>query len=76
MPYNPLYTASYHFMSNQPSKENAVAYCHNKRHIGRLSRKTMKNHQCLQKQCPFLEKLEHPYWEIKKRKKELAEMNR
>lgn len=71
MKYEPVYSAQYHYMGNQPSKQHSVGYCHCKKHKGRLSVKMLKNHQCLGKQCPFLEKYEdHPYWEQRKKKKE------
>ena len=70
-----LYEKRFQIMQGQPSKENAVAYCHNKSHKGLLTVKMMKNHECLRKQCPFLEKYEdRPYWEeriLKKQKKKL-----
>lgn len=50
-------------MRGQPKEENTVAYCHNINHLGALSKDMLKQHQCLQKNCKFLEKNEkHPYW--------------
>ena len=52
----------------------AIAYCHSKSHKGKLTHKMLKQHKCLQKQCPMLEKYEdHDYWKqrakIKAKKK-------
>ena len=62
-------------MGKQPNSPRTVGYCHNQKHHGALSVKMIKQHQCLGKQCPYLEKIEnHPYWknraEIKEKKKE------
>ena len=64
------------YMGNQPKKENTVAICHNKIHIGRLSIKMMANHQCLAKNCPYLEKTDHPYWEMRALKKAAKKLAR
>jgi hypothetical protein len=51
------------YMKGQPCAKNTIAYCHNIRHLGALSKDMLKQHQCLQKNCKFLEKNEdHPYW--------------
>lgn len=51
------------FLMNAPKKENAVGYCHNKKHKGFLSKDIIKQHGCNFKQCPYLEKYEtDPYW--------------
>ncbi len=51
------------YMKGQPIPKNTVAYCHNIRHLGALSKDMLKKHQCLQKNCKLLEKNEdHPYW--------------
>ena len=56
------------FMGNQPSKQNACAYCHNGLHQGYMTQKMVKQHECCAKQCPHLEKFEsHPYWVEKAR---------
>ena len=49
------------YMRGQPPKENAVAFCHNKSHRGLLSKKMMKKHECLKKQCPYLSRLDTEY---------------
>ena len=52
----------------QPSR--AVGYC--KRHGAALTVKTLKNHECLCKQCNALEKYEeHDYWRQREQKKML-----
>lgn len=63
------------YMRNAASKNKAVAYCHCKAHKGNLSVKMLKQHECLGKQCPYLEKYEsHDYWRqreaLKAKKKE------
>ena len=51
------------FMSGQPGKQDTIAYCHNFKHRGALSKSMVKQHQCLQKNCNFFEKnSENPYW--------------
>lgn len=51
--------------------KDPIAYCWCDTHKGYLSVKLMKNHECLKKQCAFLEKYEeHPYWIQEKIKKE------
>ena len=51
-------------MPNQPKLENAVGFCMNRIHYGRLSVKMMKRHGCLAKNCPYLiKRTEHEYWE-------------
>lgn len=44
-----------------------VGYCHLHTHPGYLTTKLLKSHDCLKKQCPFLERNhEHPIWNQKK----------
>ena len=60
---DPSKIRSHSFMTGQCDPENAVAYCHNKSHIGYLSAKMVKQHDCNTKQCPYLEKYEtRSYW--------------
>ena len=50
-------------MTGQPKKEDAIAYCHNIKHMGALSKKMVKQHECIQKSCKFFEKnLKSMYW--------------
>ena len=52
------------------SKDNRVGICHNKKHYGFISRKTMRKHNCLGKQCKYFEKCEdHPFWTLQSQKK-------
>ena len=57
--------------------DNAIGYCHNKSHVGKISKKIMKQHQCLAKNCALLEKYEHKrYWcdrEVKKYLKKIKD---
>ncbi len=45
------------------------AICHSKAHKGYLTAAAVKEHQCCEKNCPCLQKLEHDYWLQKERKK-------
>ncbi len=58
-----LYERSRYYFTNQPSKSKTAGICHNRIHTGRMSIHTIKQHECLGKQCPFFEKVDHPYWE-------------
>lgn len=69
----------YHYFRGQSSKK-ACGFCHSNKHKGYLSVKNMKQHKCLQKQCPMFEKYpDHPYWAQKaaiKAKKKARKENR
>lgn len=55
--------AAVDYFQHGASKENAIAYCHYRKHVGYLSPTLIQQHQCLEKQCPFLEKYElKSYW--------------
>ena len=54
------------YLKMQAHPENAVAYCHNLKHLGYLSEKLLKQHQCIQKQCPLLEKYEDNYFWLRR----------
>ena len=45
------------YMKEGISEENAIALCHNVKHYGYLTDHLIKEHKCLQKHCPFMEKL-------------------
>jgi len=56
------------FFRGQPPKDSAVGYCHNPEHRGYLSKRNLKKHECLRKQCRYLHKYEeHPYWAERER---------
>ena len=38
------------------------AVCHNATHRGFLTAKAVMEHNCVGKNCPYLEKLDHRYW--------------
>ena len=58
------------FFKGQPTKENAVGYCHNPKHRGYLSKKNLKNHKCLAKECRYLHKYEdRQFWIDREKKK-------
>ena len=51
------------YMGGQTNKDNAIAYCHHAKHNGYLNEKLIKQHDCLNKRCPYLHKYEEkPYW--------------
>lgn len=61
-------------------KSNVMGYCHFFKHRGYITRSILKNHECVKKQCSFLQKnTSNPYWTAveriqaaEKRKKETA----
>lgn len=55
----------YKRFDGQAAREKTCGYCHNQRHHGRLSIKLVREHKCIEKQCPFLEKYDHPIWRKK-----------
>ncbi len=62
------------FLNGQTTPQRAVGFCHYRQHQGYLSVKQLKNHNCLGKQCPYLQKYEdNIFWirrvEIKELKK-------
>ena len=54
------------YMSHQPRPSNAVAYCHNQDHKGYLSPNLIKCHNCISKNCKYLEKYEEKTFWIKR----------
>ena len=44
------------------SEANVIGYCHLEKHHGYLTKNLMKAHECLEKKCPFLKKLNINYW--------------
>ena len=55
---------------SQISRSKACGYCY--LHKCHLTAKTLKQHECLKKQCDCLKKHEeHPYWEERERIKAL-----
>lgn len=39
-----------------------IAYCHNRKHWGYLNAGAMTEHRCLEKGCPYLQKIPNRYW--------------
>ena len=57
------------------SVARSVAYC--KRHGCHLTCNTLKKHECLKKQCHFLDKHEqHDYWRQRAQKKAIKKINK
>ena len=59
-------------------RKHALGYCHYKKHKGYMTKALLKEHECLKKSCPLLEKFENrPFWiqreEAKRLKKETME---
>lgn len=51
-----------------------VAYC--KFHKGHLTLKQMKLHRCMSRGCTRLKKIDGPYWEEHKRRKDAAKQRK
>ncbi len=43
--------------------------CHNPTHRGYLVAKAIKEHDCIVKNCKYLQKLDHDYWRQRERKR-------
>lgn len=57
------------------TKEKAIGYC--KRHGCHLTCNTLKRHECLRKQCYFLNKHEeHEYWKQRAEKRAMKKAKR
>ncbi len=58
------------FFKGQSNEKNAIGYCHYNIHKGYLTETLLKQHACIAKECPYLERYEYKtYWikrEIKK----------
>lgn len=54
--------------------KNPVAWC--ALHKRTLSVKQMRKKKCLEKQCTWLAKKDHPYWAQREQKKQLAKARR
>ncbi len=55
------------YFKNQPNRENTVAFCKYYLHRGAMSEAMVREHECLRKQCPYLKKIDHKYWDKKAR---------
>lgn len=51
------------------SKKNLVGYCWSLSHPGFISKRLLKEHQCVEKNCRNLERFEHAYWAQLERQK-------
>ena len=52
-------------------QKNIVGYCRYNLHRGKLNVKLLREHKCLEKQCPFFDRYEEsPYWDKVARAKE------
>ena len=58
-------------------KNKVIGFCRYHLHIGALTAALIRQHECLQKECPFLEKYEDkPFWKEREKKKNLAKLRR
>lgn len=48
---------------------NSCAYCF--KHYKALTPKQLKKRKCLEKQCSALQRCEHPYWEMRDKRKQM-----
>ncbi len=65
-PYTDIY-------GNPMAKEDGkvIGYCHNFSHLGFVTARILKKHQCMQKGCPYLNRyMDKPYWVEKERIKQ------
>lgn len=63
---NPSMTISF---SRFPKNQTPCGICHSRSHRGMLNARSMKEHDCLAKQCSKLEPVyEHSFWEAKWKK--------
>lgn len=66
-----LYELRNGWMKGQPRKQDAIGYCHNKKHKGYLSANMIRRHGCLAKQCDCFEKYaDKPFWIEREKKKQ------
>lgn len=57
--------------------EKKVGFCHNPKHKGYLTVKTLKEHECLKKQCFYFQKFEErAYWVSKNKVKKYSNVMR
>lgn len=54
----------------QVEKEKGIAFCHCDTHRGYLSKSLISSHNCIQKQCPFFNKINKKYWKNIENKKD------
>lgn len=54
---------------NHVNREQIIGYCNYKLHPGALTEKLLKSHECIQKKCPYLKKLEDRKFWIKRKDK-------
>lgn len=57
------------YFKGQPPPHKSPGKCHNKAHLGYLSIRNIKKHKCVSRECVYFEKLDHPYWQDKDKKK-------
>ena len=46
---------------------SVVGYCHLQAHRGYVTKMLLKSHDCIKKECPFLQKIDSQYWETRQR---------
>jgi len=55
------------WMKGAPKEESRIAFCRYSKHFGNLSENLLKQHKCLEKQCPYLKKYEEKGFWIKRK---------
>ncbi|MDE6005014.1 MAG: hypothetical protein K2G88_06470 [Oscillospiraceae bacterium] len=53
--------------ANHVNKEQIIGYCNYKLHRGALTEQLLKSHECIQKKCPYLKRLEDRKFWIKRK---------
>ena len=46
-------------------KYGRVGYCHCNAHKGYLTKKSLCEHKCLERHCPFMQKFNNQYWKTR-----------
>ena len=65
------------YYKGQPKRENSIGYCHYSQHLGYVNDNIIKKHQCLEKQCKYLERYEdNIYWCRREIRKYLKQINK
>lgn len=56
-----------HYIDRVSRSGKPVGYCHCAKHRGYLNATLIKSHKCVKKNCRWLEKYNHEYWDKKGR---------
>lgn len=64
------------YFSSTPNLSASIGYCRHNMHRGNMTHKMVKQHRCLEKQCPYFIKIDHPYWDRKEKLKILKKFKK